>query len=201
MVVYFSLGTNLGDKEQNLRMAVQKIRKQIGEVISLSAFYATAPWGFSSDNTFLNAALCVDTALAPLEVLQTTQEIEREMGRTHKSVNAVYSDRVIDIDLLLCFADDGTPVLLDTPELKLPHPLMQERRFVMEPLAEIASGVVHPGIAVYGNITDKALLLKNLQQNCIPETILQMEHTNYEEFLAERRKLMAKKIKKYYYSL
>ena len=144
MVVYFSLGTNLGDKEQNLRMAVQKIRKQIGEVISLSAFYATAPWGFSSDNTFLNAALCVGTALAPLEVLQTTQEIEREMGRTHKSVNAVYSDRVIDIDLLLCFADDGTPVLLDTPELKLPHPLMQERRFVMEPLAEIASGVVHP---------------------------------------------------------
>ena len=134
MVVYFSLGTNLGDKEQNLRMAVQKIRKQIGEVISLSAFYASFP----------NAALCVDTALAPLEVLQTTQEIEREMGRTHKSVNAVYSDRVIDIDLLLCFADDGTPVLLDTPELKLPHPLMQERRFVMEPLAEIASGVVHP---------------------------------------------------------
>jgi 2-amino-4-hydroxy-6-hydroxymethyldihydropteridine diphosphokinase len=133
MVVYFSLGTNLGDKEQNLRMAVQKIRKQIGEVISLSAFYATAPWGFSSDNTFLNAALCVDTALAPLEVLQTTQEIEREMGRTHKSVGGVYSDRVIDIDLLL-YGDR----VLDTPELKLPHPLMHERRFVMEPLAEIA---------------------------------------------------------------
>ena len=156
MVVYFSLGTNLGDKEQNLRMAVQKIRKQIGEVIS---FYATAPWGFSSDNTFLNAALCVDTALAPLEVLQTTQEIEREMGRTHKSVNAVYSDRVIDIDLLLCFADDGTPVLLDTPELKLPHPLMQERRFVMEPLAEIAPDVIHPVLGktlgdIYRDLTD-----------------------------------------------
>jgi len=144
MVVYFSLGTNLGDKEQNLRMAVQKIRKQIGEVISLSAFYATAPWGFSSDNTFLNAALCVDTALAPLEVLQTTQEIEREMGRTHKSVNAVYSDRVIDIDLLLCFADDGTPVLLDTPELKLPHPLMQQRGFVLRPLCEVLPGFMHP---------------------------------------------------------
>ena len=144
MVVYFSLGTNLGDKEQNLRMAVQKIRKQIGEVISLSAFYATAPWGFSSDNTFLNAALCVDTALAPLEVLQTTQEIEREMGRTHKSVNAVYSDRVIDIDLLLCFAFIDKTDAHANPYLKLPHPLMQERRFVMEPLAEIASGVVHP---------------------------------------------------------
>ncbi len=144
MTVYFSLGTNLGDKEQNLRTAVRKIRKQIGEVVSLSAFYATAPWGFSSDNTFLNAALCAKTALTPLEVLQTTQKIEREMGRTHKSVNAVYSDRVIDIDLLLCFADDGTPVLLDAPGLQLPHPLMQERRFVLEPLAEIAPGVVHP---------------------------------------------------------
>lgn len=144
MTVYFSLGTNLGDKDRNLRTAVQEIRKQVGEVISLSAFYTTAPWGFSSENTFLNAALCADTALAPLEVLKTTQEIERGMGRTHKSVNAVYSDRVIDIDLLLCFADDGTPVLLDVPGLKLPHPLMQERRFVMEPLAEIAPEVVHP---------------------------------------------------------
>lgn len=139
MVVYFSLGTNLGDKEQNLRMAVQKIRKQIGEVISLSAFYATAPWGFSSEHTFLNAAACVETLLPPLSVLHLTQEIEREIGRTHKSVGGVYSDRVIDIDLLL-YGDR----VLDTPELKLPHPLMHERRFVMEPLAEIAPDLVHP---------------------------------------------------------
>ncbi len=144
MYVYFGLGTNLGDKEHNLRLAVRKIEERVGKVVSLSAFYATAPWGFSSEHTFLNAAACVETLLPPLSVLHLTQEIEREIGRTHKSVNAVYSDRVIDIDLLLCFADDGTPVLLDTPELKLPHPLMQERRFVMEPLAEIASGVVHP---------------------------------------------------------
>lgn len=144
MCVYFSLGTNLGDKEENLRTAVQKIEERIGKVISLSALYATAPWGFASDNTFLNAALCVETSLSPFEVLQITQGIECEMGRTHKSVNGTYSDRVIDIDLLLYFASDGTPVLLDTPELKLPHPLMQERRFVMEPLAEIASDVVHP---------------------------------------------------------
>ena len=139
MYVYFGLGTNLGDKEHNLRLAVRKIEERVGKVVSLSAFYATAPWGFSSDNTFLNAALCVDTALAPLEVLQTTQEIEREMGRTHKSVGGVYSDRVIDIDLLL-YGDQ----VLDTPELKLPHPLMHERRFVMEPLAEIAPDLVHP---------------------------------------------------------
>lgn len=142
MTIYFSLGTNLGDKEQNLRKAVCKIEERIGKVLSLSAFYATAPWGFASENTFLNAALCVETLLSPLEVLQTTQQIEREMGRTHKSVNAVYSDRVIDIDLLLAFAGDGTSLLLDTPELTLPHPLMQERDFVMRPLAEIAPEVV-----------------------------------------------------------
>ena len=139
MKVYLGLGTNLGDKELNLRVALQKIEERIGKIISLSAFYATAPWGFSSEHTFLNAAACVETLLPPLSVLHLTQEIEREIGRTHKSVGGVYSDRVIDIDLLLY--DDR---VLDTPELKLPHPLMHERRFVMEPLAEIAPDLVHP---------------------------------------------------------
>lgn len=139
MYVYFSLGTNLGDKEHNLRLAVQKIEERIGKVISLSAFYATAPWGFSSENTFLNAAVCVETLLPPLSVLYLTQEMECEIGRTHKSVGGVYSDRLIDIDLLLY--DDR---VMDTPELKLPHPLMHERRFVMEPLVEIAPDLVHP---------------------------------------------------------
>lgn len=137
MVVYFSLGTNLGDKEQNLRIAVSKLEERVGKVISLSAFYATEPWGFASDNSFLNAALGVETIFLPLEVLKITQEIEREMGRTHKSVNRVYSDRVIDIDLLLCFQDDGSVVKMNTSELVLPHPLMQERDFVMKPLREI----------------------------------------------------------------
>ena len=135
MYVYFGLGTNLGDKEHNLRLAVRKIEERVGKVVSLSAFYATAPWGFSSEHTFLNAAACVETLLPPLSVLHLT----REIGRTHKSVGGVYSDRVIDIDLLL-YGDQ----VLDTPELKLPHPLMHERRFVMEPLAEIAPDLVHP---------------------------------------------------------
>lgn len=148
MHVYFGLGTNLGDKEQNLRLAVQHIEERIGKVVSLSAFYATAPWGFASDNTFLNAVVCVETSLPPLEILSVTQSIEKEMGRIHKSVNGVYSDRVIDIDLLLY--DD---LVLDTPTLKLPHPLMQERRFVMEPLAEIAPDVMHPVLGkTLGNI-------------------------------------------------
>lgn len=139
MNVYFGLGTNLGDKEQNLRVAVQYIEERIGKIVSLSAFYATAPWGFTSANAFLNAAVCAETSLPPLKILSITQSIEQEMGRTHKSVNGVYGDRVIDVDLLLY----GN-LILDTPTLKLPHPLMQERRFVMEPLAEIAPDVVHP---------------------------------------------------------
>ena len=154
MKVYLGLGTNLGDKELNLRVALQKIEERIGKIISLSAFYATAPWGFSSEHTFLNAAACVETLLPPLSVLHLTQEIEREIGRTHKSVGGVYSDRVIDIDLLL-YGDR----VLDTPELKLPHPLMHERRFVMEPLAEIAPDVIHPVLGktlgdIYRDLTD-----------------------------------------------
>ena len=138
-MVYLGLGTNLGDKEQNLRMSIKKIEERIGNVVSLSAFYATAPWGFSSDNSFLNAAVCVETTLLPLQVLEETQRIERELGRTEKSVNGLYADRLIDIDLLLY--DDR---VMDAEGLVLPHPLMTERRFVMEPLSEIAPDVVHP---------------------------------------------------------
>lgn len=142
--VYIGLGTNLGDKEQNLRDAVQKIGEQIGKVVSLSAFYVTAPWGFASENSFLNAAACVETELSPLAVLQETQVIERELGRTKKSVNGEYSDRLIDIDLLLY---ENLVLFVTSPsgaELNLPHPLMTERDFVMLPLAEIAPDVVHP---------------------------------------------------------
>ena len=138
-MVYLGLGTNLGHKEQNLRMSIKKIEERIGNVVSLSAFYATAPWGFSSENSFLNAAVCVETTLLPLQVLEETQRIERELGRTEKSVNGLYADRLIDIDLLLY--DDR---VMDAEGLILPHPLMTERRFVMEPLSEIAPDVVHP---------------------------------------------------------
>ena len=142
--VYVGLGTNLGDKEQNLRDAVQKIEEQVGKIVSLSAFYVTAPWGFSSDNSFLNAAACVETKLSPLEVLQETQMIEKELGRTQKSVNRMYSDRLIDIDLLLYEDLVLSVISASGVELTLPHPLMAERDFVMKPLAEIAPGLVHP---------------------------------------------------------
>lgn len=143
-VVYLGLGTNLGEKERNLREAVQKIEEQIGNVVSLSAFYVTAPWGFHSDNSFLNAAVCVETADSPWQVLRKTQQIERELGRTVKSAGGVYSDRFIDIDILLygdCVLEEVSP---EGVALTLPHPLMAQRDFVMRPMAEIAPDVLHP---------------------------------------------------------
>lgn len=137
--VFLGLGANLGNKKNNLLTAVNKIEEKIGKVTSLSSFYETEPWGFKSDNSFLNAALCVETSLSPLAILHILKEIETDMGRTQKSVNKVYSDRPIDIDILLY--DD---IVMKTDELTIPHPLMTERDFVMKPLVEIAGDTVHP---------------------------------------------------------
>ncbi|MDR2858987.1 MAG: 2-amino-4-hydroxy-6-hydroxymethyldihydropteridine diphosphokinase [Mediterranea sp.] len=137
--VYLGLGTNLGNKEQNLRDVVQKIGEWIGKIISLSAFYITSPWGFTSKNNFLNTALCADSSLLPLEILKETQIIEYKMGRISKSADKVYQDRLIDIDLLLY-----DNLIMNTKTLILPHPLMIERAFVMKPLAEIAPKIIHP---------------------------------------------------------
>ena len=137
--VFLGLGTNLGDKRNNLLTAVNHIEEKIGKITSLSSFYETEPWGFKSDNSFLNAALCVETPLEPVAILNIIKEIEIEMGRTQKSVNKVYSDRPIDIDILLY--DD---MIIKTEELTIPHPLMTERDFVMKPLVEIAGDTVHP---------------------------------------------------------
>ena len=137
--VYLSLGSNLGDKEENLRHAIEKINEKVGAVVRQSSFMTTQPWGFESNNTFVNGAVCCETSLTPHQLLRVTQKIEREMGRTRKSIVMVdgqpqvdYHDRIIDIDILLY--DDIT---VDTPTLKIPHPLMHERDFVMVPLKEI----------------------------------------------------------------
>lgn len=137
--VYLGLGTNLGNKEANLRTAIYKLQERIGKQVSLSSFYETAPWGFESDHSFLNAAIGLETSLSPIEILHITQEIEKELGRTKKSVNGSYSDRLIDIDILLY-----DTLVLQTSELTIPHPLMTERDFVMNPLIEIAGSVIHP---------------------------------------------------------
>ena len=130
--VYFSLGSNLGDKEGNIREAISRIGELIGEVDRQSTLLATEPWGFESDNTFVNAAIRCTTSLSPFEILNITQNIERAMGRTLKSVDGQYHDRIIDIDILIY--DD---LHITTPQLTLPHPLMKDRDFVMIPLKEI----------------------------------------------------------------
>ena len=130
--VYLGLGSNLGDKVWNLSEAIRLIAERVGQVVRQSSFIETEPWGFRSDNTFLNAVILCETDKSPREVLLLTQQIERDMGRRQKSVSVGYIDRTIDIDILLY--DDLT---VDEPDLKIPHPLMHQRDFVMRPLEEI----------------------------------------------------------------
>ena len=130
--LYLGLGSNLGDKQQNIAMAVEKIEELIGHVECQSALHITEPWGFQSDNMFVNAAVKCVTILSPHEVLEKTKDIERQMGRTTKSVDGTYKDRIIDIDILLY--DD---MEINDPDLVIPHPLMHQRDFVMTPLNEI----------------------------------------------------------------
>jgi 2-amino-4-hydroxy-6-hydroxymethyldihydropteridine diphosphokinase len=135
--VYLALGSNLGDREAIIQEAIRLIGERVGTVASQSSFIETEPWGFESQNTFLNGAILVETTLTPHEVLAATQQIERDLGKTdvhatRRSLLPVYKDRPIDIDILLY--DD---LHLREPDLTLPHPLMHERPFVMQPLREI----------------------------------------------------------------
>lgn len=134
--VYLGLGSNLGDAEENIRIACRMVAERIGDVRQQSDIYRTEPWGFQSDNTFANAVICVVTTMKPQDLLAATQQIERSMGRTektsHRNGKAYYQDRIIDIDILLY--DDLT---IDEPNLKIPHPLMRQRDFVMTPLRQL----------------------------------------------------------------
>ena len=135
--VYLGLGGNLGDRETVLLQAIKLIEERVGQVLRRSSFIETEPWGFESDHRFLNAAVCCETALSPRQVLQATQQIERDLGKrkchaTKRQKEINYQDRPIDIDILLY--DD---LIVDEPDLKIPHPLMHQREFVMRPLNEI----------------------------------------------------------------
>lgn len=139
MTIYIGLGSNMGDKATNLHLALSLLSQKIGPCTACSRFIETRPVGFQSANLFLNAAAAFDTTLTPMKLLTITQEIERELGREMKSTDGTYYDRPIDIDLLL--AGD---TVVNAPELTLPHPHLHERRFVLEPLREIAPAVCHP---------------------------------------------------------
>lgn len=137
-LAYLGLGTNLGNKHKNLNDALVALSLEAGNVLGVSSFYASKPVGFESENEFLNAVVLIETRLSPFQLLEKTQEIERKLGRVIKSGNG-YSDRLIDIDILLY---DNQ--IIDQPTLKIPHPLMTERDFVLVPLTEIAPELVHP---------------------------------------------------------
>jgi len=139
--LFLGLGSNLGDRAENIRKAVLLIQERVGEVVRQSSLIETEPWGFESDHCFLNGVILCETTLTPRQVLRATQKIERELGRKKKTTllsplspltSHLYSDRPIDIDILLY--DDLT---VNEPDLKIPHPLMHERDFVMIPLNEI----------------------------------------------------------------
>lgn len=132
--VYLSLGSNLGDRKATMRRAIGLLNERAGSVDRQSSFIETEPWGFESTNKFLNMCVRLLTTLSPEQLLMATKQIERELGRTQKSVNGQYHDRPIDIDILMY--DD---VHFDSDDLTLPHPHMQEREFVMKPLREILS--------------------------------------------------------------
>lgn len=138
-LVYLALGSNLGDRHRYLDEAMALIGDMVGQVVATSKRYETEPMGFVSSSLFVNVVLAVDTTLSPMTILTTTQDIERRLGREHKSLGGVYHDRPIDIDILL-YGD----YRYDSPVLTVPHPRMCERLFVLEPLAEIAPGLPHP---------------------------------------------------------
>lgn len=136
MIIFFSIGTNLGDRDSNLRTAIQLLHERVGECIACSSIYRSAPQGFVSDNEFANIVAVCETNHSPEDVLLITQQIEREMGRTQKSVNGIYHDRVIDIDLLKA-THHSSLIVRNSETLTLPHPRMQERDFVLIPLHEV----------------------------------------------------------------
>lgn len=133
---YVALGSNLGDKEANLRRALELLIERGVEIVKTSTFISTEPYGVTDQPQFLNGVCEVRTSLEPLELLHTLLDIEQEMGRVRLRH---WGERNIDLDLLL-YED----VVMDTPQLKLPHPDMQNRDFVLLPLAEIAPELVHP---------------------------------------------------------
>ena len=135
--LYLGLGSNLGNREENIRRALALIDERVGSVYRVSSLIETDPVGFSSNHKFINLVCLVHTMMSPMSCLRETQKIEQELGRTQKSTCTdgilQHFDRTIDIDILTY--DDIT---MDTPELTLPHPRMKDRDFVMLPLEEIS---------------------------------------------------------------
>lgn len=140
MDLYLALGANIGHRRETLEQALKMLDGTVGQLVRCSALYETRPVGFKSENLFLNGVALFNTTIAnPHKILRLTNSIEKELGRKRKSKRGCYDDRVIDIDLLMLDRME-----IDDEKLTLPHPRMMERRFVLEPLCEIAPELSHP---------------------------------------------------------
>jgi len=136
MIAHLSIGTNIGDKRQNLIIAIDMLNKFCGTIIKQSSIYETNAWGFESSNSFYNIAVAINTNLSPQKLLDKLFFIENEIGRERQGVG--YSDRLIDIDII--FYDNET---ITTDKLQIPHPLLQARNFVLYPMCEICPEFTH----------------------------------------------------------
>jgi len=136
-VIFLGIGTNLGNRESNLKQAVAAIEEYIGPVLNSSSIYETEPWGFKTEDKFLNMVVRAETRLEPSSILGRILIIESLLGRVRGDVQ--YSSRLIDIDILL-YED----LIINEERLKIPHPLIQHRKFVLVPLCELASDLIHP---------------------------------------------------------
>ena len=134
--VYLLLGSNLGDKFNNLKIAIEELEHKAGKLIASSTVYQTAAWGFEAQPDFVNQAILLETALLPLKLLNTLHEIEQKMGR---QPGPKWQERLIDIDILL-FNNE----VIDYAFLKIPHPELHNRRFALVPLAQLAPEFIHP---------------------------------------------------------
>jgi 2-amino-4-hydroxy-6-hydroxymethyldihydropteridine diphosphokinase len=135
--VFLGMGSNLGNRKKNLHTALDRIGEETGAVLISSSVYETEPWGFDTENKFLNMVIKIETKLMPSDLLEALLEIEKSMGRVRDKKQ--YSSRLIDLDIL--FYED---LVIASNNLKIPHPHIHERKFVLMPLVEIAPDFVHP---------------------------------------------------------
>lgn len=159
--IFLLLGSDLGDREGFLCYARKELTQKTGDIIACSAIYESEAWGFKSKNTFLNQVVLMESLLNPFEFLEKITDIENAAGRVRSGEN--YCSRTLDIDILFY-----NKMLVDEPNLKIPHPLIQHRRFCLLPMNELAPELIHPAL----NRTIRDLLEKCSDNpginNCIP---------------------------------
>jgi 2-amino-4-hydroxy-6-hydroxymethyldihydropteridine diphosphokinase len=163
-IVFLGIGTNLGNREGNLKQAIAGIEEEIGPVLKTSSVYETEPWGFQAKDDFLNMVVKAETRLTPSGILGRILMIESMSGRERSQKR--YSSRLIDIDILLY--DD---IIIDEESLKIPHPLLHVRKFVLVPLCEIASELIHP--VFKKSVAD---LLENCEDECVVKMLKSNNH-------------------------